>query len=465
MKRFVIGLLGLALAAPALGQSNPLTFPVTVKPALPPTPALKYVLLPPAKDQTAGNALTKYYRAFSMDWWGGIQRKDYKWHEAADKALEAPLDKMPSEYDFVKDWKMLHEVDRGARMDHCDWEMLPRIKEDGYATLFPDLQSMRTLARFLALRARYQIAAGEIDQAIYTLQTGFGMARHIGEGPSLIHMLVGVAVAQVMAKQLDELIQHPACPNMYWALSGLPLPYIDIRRPLGAESLMADQLVPEYEELRKGPVSLERARAAMDGYVRRCREWGMVNHTHAPGELTYQALAIYPKAKAALIAKGRSAAQVEAMPVPQVLLLHSMDEFLRLRDDVFKWGPLPLNESEAGIKQANAALAAARTRGDALPDLLGLIPAVEKVRFATARADRRFAMLRTVEAIRLYAAQNDGKLPATLAAIKDVPIPLDPTNAKPFEYRVEGGTASLVGPAIPGSNANQAMVYKVTIKK
>src|SRR5437763_3474664 len=171
MNRTIACLLGLALAAPALAQNPParavhpsLTFELAVHPALPPTPALKYSLLPDATDQTAGNALTKYYKAFSLEWWGNIQRQDFKWHEAASKALEAPLDKMPPEYAFVKDWRMLHEVDRGARMDHCDWEMLPRLKEDGIATLLPDVQSMRSFGQFLALRARYELAAGEIDK-------------------------------------------------------------------------------------------------------------------------------------------------------------------------------------------------------------------------------------------------------------------------------------------------------------
>ena len=43
-----------------------------------------------------------------------------------------------------------------------------------------------------------------------------------------------------------------------------------------------------------------------------------------------------------------------------------------------------------------------------------------------------------------------GELPAALADVTVVPVPLDPVTGKPFEYRLEGETAVLVGPATAG---------------
>ena len=37
--------------------------------------------------------------------------------------------------------------------------------------------------------------------------------------------------------------------------------------------------------------------------------------------------------------------------------------------------------------------------------------------------ERRLAALRTIEAIRMFAASHDGKLPAALGDIKEVPVP------------------------------------------
>ena len=57
---------------------------------------------------------------------------------------------------------------------------------------------------------------------------------------------------------------------------------------------------------------------------------------------------------------------------------------------------------------------------------------------ARTRMDRRVAALRCVEAVRLYAAAHDGKLPPSLDEIKDVPVPRDPVDDKPFGYRLVG---------------------------
>ena len=46
----------------------------------------------------------------------------------------------------------------------------------------------------------------------------------------------------------------------------------------------------------------------------------------------------------------------------------------------------------------------------------------------------------------MYAAQN-GKWPAALADVTDVPLPTDPMTGKPFEYRVTGEQGRLAAPA------------------
>ncbi len=52
--------------------------------------------------------------------------------------------------------------------------------------------------------------------------------------------------------------------------------------------------------------------------------------------------------------------------------------------------------------------------------------------------------------MRLYAAEHEGKLPAALDDIKEVPIPVDPVSGKPFGYKLEGGTATLDAPPPTG---------------
>ena len=82
-----------------------------------------------------------------------------------------------------------------------------------------------------------------------------------------------------------------------------------------------------------------------------------------------------------------------------------------------------------------------------LPGLV--LPAVGGVKVHEARSSRQLAALQIIEALRAFAAQSGGKLPASLVEIKDVPIPLNPVTGKMFPYRLENQTAILVadGPA------------------
>ena len=59
------------------------------------------------------------------------------------------------------------------------------------------------------------------------------------------------------------------------------------------------------------------------------------------------------------------------------------------------------------------------------------------------RRDTSIAANRVIEAIRMEAAQNGGKLPQSLAEVTVVPAPDDPRTGKPFPYTVQGNTAIL----------------------
>ena len=96
---------------------------------------------------------------------------------------------------------------------------------------------------------------------------------------------------------------------------------------------------------------------------------------------------------------------------------------------------------------------------DLLPDVVG-------IRRALGRLEQRVALLRHVEALRLYAAAHDGRLPATLADLP-VPLPDDPFTGKPFHYQADGATAHLRGSPPQGDQKNPAfnVHYEVTIQK
>ena len=107
----------------------------------------------------------------------------------------------------------------GTRREYCDWSFtLPEQRLDAIEILLPDTQSMRTWARLLALKARVEIAERKLDQAVGTIETGLAFGRHVAEGPFLINALVGMAICNSMLDRLEELIEQPGAPNLYWAL-------------------------------------------------------------------------------------------------------------------------------------------------------------------------------------------------------------------------------------------------------
>ncbi len=90
--------------------------------------------------------------------------------------------------------------------------------------------------------------------------------------------------------------------------------------------------------------------------------------------------------------------------------------------------------------------------------------AFHHVPLAQGRVDQRIALLRHVEALRLYAAEHDGTLPAKLCEVP-VPLPVDPFTGKPFRYEVTGNTAHLRGtpPAGKETDTTFNIHYEVTI--
>jgi hypothetical protein len=341
---------------------------LTLSPVAAPSPALKYLLLPELMDQTPGNAALEYYRAFSPEWWGNIRQQ--KTWETIDSAQHTPLRNFPrKDVGWLQNNRMLEQVELAARREYVDWGMTERIRRDGFELLLPDVQSLRQIATLLAVRARLEIADGRYDKAVYTLQTGLALARHIGDGVLLIQDLVGMAVAGQMFAQVEELIQRPGAPNLYWALTELPRPFFDIRKALQGEKVGMYASIPELRTLETTPLTLEQQQRLVQilgggadalFYGKR-PNW---NNRLAGMFLTLHA---YPEAKQALIAAGRKPEEVEALPTLQVELIRSLHQYKRLQDDVYKCASLPYWEAKPRMEQVDKHFRQARGRLEGMP--------------------------------------------------------------------------------------------------
>ncbi|HJZ55967.1 MAG TPA: hypothetical protein VKE74_13440, partial [Gemmataceae bacterium] len=387
--------------APGPDQPNTISLNVSATPA--PTPVLRYELLPRLRDRIPGNAALDYHRAYLLrpNW-----PRDPKESQAQDQKVieweEAPVEKLPVA-DVRKFLASYHStftaLDRGAQCDRCDWELTRTLKIENIGTLLPEVQAQRELARFQRLRIRADLAENNFDAAARGLQTGFRLAKDVGEGPSLIQMLVGIALASIFTGETEQFVQRPDAPNLYWAITALPRPFIDPRPALEGEAVLFDSLFPHLKELEKGPVSAERANLALEDTFGMLRRFGADEPGGEPGgAFSRLGLAGYvalqaPEARKQLIALGRPAAEIEKMPPAQVVLLRAGAVIRSLADDQRKCFHLPYPQARAELgrvrERANKMKA---TEKDVFVQLfLLLVPATEKVHEAHSRLERRLA--------------------------------------------------------------------------
>jgi hypothetical protein len=97
------------------------------------------------------------------------------------------------------------------------------------------LREYRSFAWLIAAQARYEMAQKNYEKAVRTLRAGFAMARHLGNGPTLMHGMVANAVAAVMCRQVQVYVERPGAPSLYAALDALPKPFISFESQIKAE--------------------------------------------------------------------------------------------------------------------------------------------------------------------------------------------------------------------------------------
>lgn len=203
------------------------TVELTLYPAKSPEPKQKYQLLPKAQEQTDADAVPLYEKAVQS------LPKDHTTDQIR-QWLDSPSDKLPLQQvqsTLQQLGPTLQLLEQAAKCRQCNWP----AAESGVMPV--NLPEYRRLSLVLALQARFQVAQGQYDQAISTIQTGLAVAKHIGESQTVIHGLVGVAIGGLMCRQIEEFIQASDAPNLFWSLRALPKPFIDLTKQTELEML------------------------------------------------------------------------------------------------------------------------------------------------------------------------------------------------------------------------------------
>ena len=482
----------LFLGTVANAQPNPepkdgkVTIALTLSPTALPKPLSRFYLTPQYKEIQPGNRVSGYMKAameqanfFSKD----PSAKREKWNETAlgnlpldeikdsgciggsayRKRDETVLDTTSRPLQWPSSGRPLSDVDEASRMLSSDWQIWFNLRRDGVGTLLPEVQKMREWGSVLKVRMRYEIATKDFEKAAYSARTYFGLVQSFESHPTLIAALVGLAIETICLDALEEMIQQPGCPNLYWSFTEIPSEAIDLRTAIQGEKLLCETLfgVVLNAEGEMPDPELKRLLTRIDTFVflNRNGEKELLKSSEV-----FRAWAQTEKkvarARAFLIGTGSRVNAVKKYSPLQAVVAADARQYEVDLDESMKIFDLPNPDAQKVALAFDAALA----KNSDIVLSAAIVPHTQKVRQARVRLQQRVAYLRVIEAIRLYAFDNAGKLPAQLKGIKS-PIPMDPVTGEAFVYSVKEGVATLTGGNPNPETATANRVYEIRIRK
>jgi hypothetical protein len=452
---------------------------MTVTPAAEPVPTFKYRLEARNIDLQPGNAVPFYYRALA-DLPDIAKRLRDQYGEGFDNWCrpaagtdstplhELPLEKVRNAVDASTGGVVGDQVEMATSRRNCEWDIgLADLRGPDLISIpLAEFQESRELTRMLALRTRLALAERRYDDAIDTMRVNYRVAQDFASAPFLVSGLIGIAEASVTNGTLLELIAAPDSPNVYWALAELPQPLVNLEPAARFEMEFGLRMFPFIHQAESTDHSADEWNRLYTQAVLDLATVGGSDQVFASGPdkvgagigATALALVGYPHAKASLIEQGMDRDRVEQMSVGQVMAIYTERNYQRYADDMEKAWYVPFHQmrnfsSDVDRRLSAAGLLSGTVDREVLPIVSLLLPAVQAARTAQVRLERDVAALQVIEALRIHAAANDGKLPNSLDEIVKVPIPHNPATGKPFVYRLDGKTASLSLPesdGIPG---------------
>lgn len=187
-------------------------------------------LSPTAEEQADADAVSLYEKAIkSLP--ADFQSKQFSdWRSLSPEQL--PVEQVESALKKLK--PTLDLLTQATRSKQCNW---PFIKpEQARQQMMDDLSKYRQLAFVLDVQAKLQIAQGQYDKASQTIKTGLTMAKHLGDAPTLVQGMVGIAIAALNISRVEQWVQTDNAPNLYRALGDIGRPVVDVTKAIKIET-------------------------------------------------------------------------------------------------------------------------------------------------------------------------------------------------------------------------------------
>jgi hypothetical protein len=428
------------------------TFKLTPSP-----PSTKYWLRCDPRQRLPGNAAFLYAEAAAM-----LNDAANKRIMDADDAYDAGANNFASLADAALDsnaMDVLGLLNVAAHRDHCDWDI--SVREQGFKTPLPLLIPLRELGKLIELRALGQIRNGQFDGAVDSLQSVYELGFKVDEGEELLSGLQSYGILDIAGSTTAELMKQPNSPNLYWALASFPHPIISLQHSFSTETTF---LQASFHELAVDHLQ-ELSGDDWRGIYRRV---AAVNALPGPAPkideqtLAEQVTRTLPQAQDYYERTyNLTSEHVKRLDAFKVVATYWYAQERMQADMQYDMAALPypiLLEKAAELDRHITQMISDQPANIFLNILWTKL---EQTATTWARLDRKLAGLTDVEAIRSYAAANDGKLPNQLASIKDTPVLDNPATGKPFNYTVQNETATLSDPEPESS----PLIYTIQIRK
>lgn len=436
-----------------------------------PDPMLRYRFWPAPEKRRSENPSVLVNRAVLLV----ANRTEEAKQQFADKYeqwKDMPLDELPKEemHSWLGNYaSALGELSRAELLMTIDYDLqLDRLTaNEMIQTLLPEFQEMRQLARLLQLRARLAVAEQRWDDAVQDLRVGFRLAEVAAHSTDfLIGRLVGFAIGGVMMEVIEEAIQQPDCPNLYWALSAMPTDRLfETKSSLEFESVLMARLFDAGEPLPDEPIGATAAREKLKRMVKEVNDTLVSAQVGAgngaPGQLLAGAyvVAMTEPCRELLSETEQWSGRMDELSSAEAVLRATLLKFARVRDRWVAWSTLPDELWDEYEVERRAAFGVDRSEQDVLIQLASmLMPAVEAARTAGLRGEQQHHLLTTIEAIRMHAAES-GELPKSLDKLRPVPAWQDAIAAEPFSYQRHSQDSATISRAARYPNDQETTFY------
>ena len=448
-----------AYAAPATqptGDSR--SFMLT--PAALPVPALKYRFDFPLDQQLDGNAALSYFQATTMfpppsaddktgeARFGSVTAADVELE--SDEEFESTIEEKLPWFDTGMPYFMLD----ASKRTNTDWEI--PLRENGSSGLLPHLNRQHDLNLYVIAKARLALIRGETDQAINLARAGILQADRIDGGDvATVNHAASIGLQGRMMGAVARIMQHPASPNLYWALRSIPSPTRNLARAIDGSNALTFIDVPELGGTRQGELTEDVWTKAVSGLRSKLANVAAQMHgndeerrdlaTRASDlqQIAANEQAILPSATAHYAATRKiSLKDAAAIGNAKLVDVFYFEMWQANAEQFLAAASLPYSQMLPLMKAANDDYNRLKKQQASNPFFAyDLSP--YRVVIKNAQLDQTIAALAAIEAIRAYAADHDGALPPSLDAITQAPPPENPLTGKPFSYKVIGDQAVL----------------------